>query len=595
MEDLERRGQSLLSRIFGVALTISKVDGLRQLLNQPSDDEDEEDVSSPDSSAQIPKNMFVFQSGSSTSDLRWLHPISAQITLLCDTYFVRVDPIIKVLHRPTVKAQIVTAASNLGSVSRTSQEALMFSMYYAAVTSLSPDECQAQLGKDREIMLLQFKHATEAALVNVDFLSNPDLVALQAFVIFLASVRSNSAERSSWSLLGLAVRLAHALEIHRDGEGLLYTPFEAEMRRRLWAGIMVLDIHGVEDRGHDALILWDSYNTVSPRNINDEDISPTTTQQPEEKVGLTDIGFFLMMSDVDRLGQRGVLFESPRRKEAMGAMNDQQKGALITEGVELLKNKYLAHCEPSYPLFWLCSTLAKVMIAKAWLLEQYPLHAPRRPRRVNKEEVLNLATEILELTDDMDENPHAVAWAWWTSTWIQWQPIAFVLCQLCSLTTGPAVDRAWAIIDKTFKKASDRVAEGRRGKLWRPIKKLYQKALESRRQAIQEQDNKMKLSTNPDIDTSSVPGAIGTASADATTVNTKRLSDIKLGEAPTFAPFDTVNPQAIAGTYGDDALPNMDHEMGDIDWNEWDKFLQAAGDPTAEIDDMPWTDPIGLQ
>ena len=166
-----------------------KVDGLRQLLNQPSDDEEEYENTSSSSSARdkpSPETFFIFRSNVETTDLRLLHPSPPHIAILCDVFFSRVDPLFKVLHKPTVKASILTAAENLDQiVSSEGHESLMFTIYFAAVTSLTQEECIKLFHRDRERLLVHYKYGTEAALANADFLNSMELVTLQAFVIFL--------------------------------------------------------------------------------------------------------------------------------------------------------------------------------------------------------------------------------------------------------------------------------------------------------------------------------------------------------------------------------------------------------------------------
>lgn len=64
-------------------------------------------------------------------------------------------------------------------------EALIFAMYFASVTSLSPDECRTMLGKDRTDLAAQFRHCCEISLANADFLNSTDMQVLQAFCLYL--------------------------------------------------------------------------------------------------------------------------------------------------------------------------------------------------------------------------------------------------------------------------------------------------------------------------------------------------------------------------------------------------------------------------
>lgn len=68
-----------------------------------------------------------------------------------------------------------------------SKEALLFAMYYAAVSAMTPAQCRSHLQEDKEMLLDRYRTATEIALANANILLSSDLITLQALVIFLVS------------------------------------------------------------------------------------------------------------------------------------------------------------------------------------------------------------------------------------------------------------------------------------------------------------------------------------------------------------------------------------------------------------------------
>ena len=176
-----------------MALTLNiQVGGLKQLLDAPSEDEDDEEqdprYSLSPSISPFPDTLFIFGSKTNATDLRSMHPPPAGIEFLCATYFQNADPIMKILHRPTIQVAIFAAADNLtAGPPEPALEALMFSMYFVAVTSLTPEQCFASLGHDKDKLLAQFKYGSETALANAHFLTSTELKCLQAFVIYVVS------------------------------------------------------------------------------------------------------------------------------------------------------------------------------------------------------------------------------------------------------------------------------------------------------------------------------------------------------------------------------------------------------------------------
>lgn len=67
-------------------------------------------------------------------------------------------------------------------------QALMFAMYFAAVTSVAPEECMAQFGEPKQQLLTKYRYGTEQALVQAQLLTSSEMVTLQALVIYLVRI-----------------------------------------------------------------------------------------------------------------------------------------------------------------------------------------------------------------------------------------------------------------------------------------------------------------------------------------------------------------------------------------------------------------------
>lgn len=120
----------------------------RQKLTDEELDESDSDETPTDSpttgiSSMADHHSFVLGYRSADVDLRKCHPLPSQVTFLWSVYQENVEPLIKLLHIPTTDAVLRDARRGSGTLS-TGQEALVFSIYFAAVTSLEPEEvCSA--------------------------------------------------------------------------------------------------------------------------------------------------------------------------------------------------------------------------------------------------------------------------------------------------------------------------------------------------------------------------------------------------------------------------------------------------------------------
>ncbi|KAF2092289.1 hypothetical protein K490DRAFT_23165, partial [Saccharata proteae CBS 121410] len=483
---MQSDGSRYLSEDFWTSLS-GEVEGLRDLLNEPSDDEDTTTLNSPSTSTpkdrRLLNSLFVFSGDIETSDLQWLHPHNQHIALLGEMYWNRVDPVFKVLHRPTVMPRFYEAVADIRSIPKGSgTEALMFAMYFAAISSMTPGECLQMMGRDRDSLADQYRHCCEMALANTDFINSADIVTLQAFLIYLMCLRCHNKTRSVWTLLALAVRIAHDLNLHRDGATTGFTPFQTEIRRRIWWQITVLDVRACEDRGSFPIIDQVFCNTKIPSNVNDEDIWPEMTNPPAEKKGGTEMTFSLICHEASRIAPK---FYGPIPVHVTDELSRDRWQNQIQEEEEAFKqklvSKYLNHLDSSVPYFQVCQGVAKVIMNVFWLLVHYPIQTKRLAfkSKATKREILVNATNYLASTIDLEESPLSVNFRWYYETYVLWHPIAVTLAELCVQTRGPDVERAWRVVDAVYGAAQERVTDV---SLWRPVKKLYEKAKKAREQ-----------------------------------------------------------------------------------------------------------------
>lgn len=162
-------------------------------MNDVSDD-DEDSPLPPESEASnspATRSARILGVDLQKTRLRSLHPSQSQILMLCTFFVDNVDPIFKVMHVPTLKRSVLDASNSLDNIiGGRSMEALLFAMYYAAITSLSLEDCKKYFQEDRCTLLDRYRSGTEVALANADILTSPDMTALQALVIFLVSKSS---------------------------------------------------------------------------------------------------------------------------------------------------------------------------------------------------------------------------------------------------------------------------------------------------------------------------------------------------------------------------------------------------------------------
>ena len=122
--------------------------------------------------------------------LSTLHPTHVQIFRLWQIYSDNINPLLKVTHAPTFQARILDAAMDIVGISR-EFEALMFSIYCAAIITLSDDSCRATLGDSKPKLLRKYQDACHQALINCEFLRSRERDCLTAFFLYLVGHLDN--------------------------------------------------------------------------------------------------------------------------------------------------------------------------------------------------------------------------------------------------------------------------------------------------------------------------------------------------------------------------------------------------------------------
>ncbi|KAK1636052.1 fungal-specific transcription factor domain-containing protein [Colletotrichum phormii] len=513
-----------------------EVEGMRQALDQPSDSEGSGDedggqgqgqgqqqqqhsTTSPESSiankGQTPPALSGLISSFVTGgDEPLRHPPRDHIMYMCGIFFSNVDPAFKVIHRPTVSVELEGFANAVNKHIDDATEALFFSMYFGAITTLTNEACLKNLGEEKSVLAQRYREGVERALHNADYLNSSEIRTLQALTYYVCFLRSHNASRASWALIPLVVRLAQALHLHRDGINPTLPPFEAEMRRRLWWMIVVLDIRAAEDRGTEAAIPRQSYNTRLPFNLDDDDFGPATTNPLEDRTGPTEMTFCLCTSM-----SSGIFGNLRPRHPQLALDNDGTPEPTTSE------DEIMAHAQRLEALFGTAppktpasdgsgsgsgggggggggsdgdqdtrhlpanhaAVTVRIIILKMWLSAQYPFTprastATAKPR-VARETMLRTAVNTIELVE-YSSATYRERFGWWIDSYVQWHPLAVALAELCVQTRGELVERGWRVVDRNFHGMRERIADTRRGTLWRPLKKLLRRARAARAEAM---------------------------------------------------------------------------------------------------------------
>lgn len=164
------------------------MDNIEELLEGLSVDDQSSPsrMSEPLNLASMTQQGFLFGYNSLMMNLRPLHPRSNQASRYWQLYVENIDPVTKILHVPSFEKKFNDAYKDL-QLLEAGTEALMFSIYYSVVTSLSVDTVQAEFKESKDNLLQKYQFAIEQALSKANFMRSKDLSTLQALTLYLVS------------------------------------------------------------------------------------------------------------------------------------------------------------------------------------------------------------------------------------------------------------------------------------------------------------------------------------------------------------------------------------------------------------------------
>ncbi|KAI1814332.1 fungal-specific transcription factor domain-containing protein [Poronia punctata] len=379
-----------------------------------------------------------------------LHPSPIQILQLWQIYLGNVNPILKLTHAPSLQEQIIYAGAHPQKVSK-SLEALMFSIYLMAVTSLSEEEVGETFGESRANLLAKYQHGTQQALFNAGFMRMPDLTLLQAYMLYLYGVRQYTDPRSLFCLTGIGVRLAQRLGLQRDGAEFGFSPFEIEERRRLWWNLAGFDRRIGEMCGSTITAISTGGNCKLPLNVNDADLHIDSKQPPMPQTGATEMIFSLSRLEFAKAPGHDKMKAklSAANPQAVTNLADHRLDSYLDQFAHYMEETYLKYCDPKVPIHFMTLYMTRANICKSKVVSGFfrvALMAPSPLPPSESEALVTEAITMIEYDSVIQAHERLKGFLWYTKMYFPFPAYVCLLCDLRTRTSGDLCERAWETI-----------------------------------------------------------------------------------------------------------------------------------------------------
>ncbi|KAJ5093866.1 hypothetical protein N7456_009727 [Penicillium angulare] len=414
--------------------------------------------------------------------------ISAQTRqTLCDIYLHNVDPVFKLLHRPSLRAFLHDNQPYLDyEPEHQAPATLALAVYSAAVCTIDDTQCQLLFGLDKKSVFADLQRETEAALIRADFVITNDLTILQAYVISLLAARCQDQSRRVWTMLSMALRVAQAQCLHMAEPPFQVGPFEQEMRRRCWQGIGQLDMAASLDRASEPMMQAAWLESHPPANINDEDIWPGMEGHVQELPDgtFTDVTLLLVVAAAQSVC-RSVAF-ADFMETSVKSMSMRQQ---ILSDFQRNTSNLLAECQPDTNPFHRYTKRTATVI-NGWLqlgCLRPLIRSPNfTPPPIQGDVLLKMAAENLRLASESFNDPQMAPWIWFQSLWVPWHGLAVALAELCVCQDPEILYKYWPIVESVYHRTSSVIADSQHGMLWQPLEKLMNRAQDRKREILGE-------------------------------------------------------------------------------------------------------------
>ena len=411
---------------------------------------------------------------------------------------------------------------------------------------------------DKDQLVARYRLGTEQALKQANFLNDPNITVLQALTIYLGILQHTGEAKSAWFLAGALVRVSVSMKLHRDGSHFTnITPFEVEIRRRLWWQICVIDSRSEDVQVPEYTVSEANFDTEMPANTDDANLDPANSDPPIVAERWTDMTIFLIRCEVWKLARRLQSFTAA--SPALPPDIDERL-ELFQQSQARIENTYLKHLNPNQSLHSFVATNARLFLTKVDLILHTKQHSSKatgaqRADTSLSDKIFTSSLSIIEYTYTLQNEPGWSGWSWQ----IQgreppWHALRVVLGHLCTRRWGPFCERAWLSVKRSFDSLAEATQRDPR----------YQQLLVQRNRADELYHETSKASTNADVDL---------ASATALTLSAPLA---QVGSSGTVSNW---TPQERFLVTPDDSNYNA---LGDVpslgmDWQVWDEMAGELG------------------
>lgn len=376
--------------------------------------------------------------------------------------------------------------------------------------------------------------------------------------------------------------------LHRESSLKGLPPFEAELRRRVWWQIVILDGRASQLTGASMNPDMQLYgDTRQPVNLSDADLVPSASTLPLSSPVTTDMVFCKVRIEIGVwMIQQKCLLSSESEASAAGKAKFFKA---IDELERRIEEKYLSNMDLDLPLNLLTAYLARSAICQLRLSVYHPIHRPERTSDLSSEQIdmlLENSLEVIRYDILSHSSPALQSYLWHVANFFPFETFVLLISTLAGRAAGQIVDRAWDVINQVYEHHPSFVSDIG-DPLYRALGNITLKAWDQRVTSARTRGlpvppelpciadlvrARASLASNSSQQGSTTTDVVGPATPQS-------LPQTQDASAGNFGEVDTI--------YQPDSQAELGMAMGvDMDWDFWQQLLDGDGRDARGRDDQ---------
>lgn len=373
-------------------------------------------------------------------------------------------------------------------------------------------------------------------------------------------------------LLGIVVRVAERLGLHRKIYPANLSAIESQTRRRLWWQIVVIDARAAQRCRVDVLANVEHWESELPLNVNDSDLTPDMIVEPRGRVGSTEMTFRLMLYDIGKFIRHSAVmapFQGSWQKLSGQPIPPADKDKVIDELEKMIESNYLRYCDPVIPLHILARGVSTIIVCRMRLTIRHPRRFPDRGSSMtaeDKHKLFNICLAIIEQDNFLHSVDSVRGFLWLLDHEFQGDAFVYLLSELRYRDPGSTTEKAWEEISKAFKYHPNLVFDAK-NPLTSAIRNLTLKSWECWETRYLQHYNLRP--SRPEF----IPQLLEQRTPGSTTASTEYSEEGTTMDMGTIAPISYTTSATTNWDFGPSTTSDP---LAPIDWNYWNALIPNA-------------------